>query len=375
MADENGPSVDEFVAEYERCRPLYLDFASECERVLNKLLTEAGLSALIHSVDSRTKGIENLREKIGRPDKEYGQLTEVTDLAGLRVITYFAEDVDKVAAVIDAEFMVDWANSDDRREVEDPERFGYTSLHYVCSFSEDRAKLTDFKRFDGLLLEVQVRSFLQHGWAEIHHDLGYKTEEAIPAILRRRFARLAGLLELADDEFGAIRSELRAYEARVREEIVSTPATVQIDKASLTAFLNLDARTLDLDRRCAATWQRPLEEAVSKGYVEHLVSWLGCARLKTIQHIQTALEADGTVLLPHFQMTFEAGVDAIGLGDISRVPLARGYALYRLGLILLARQGGTAEIVRSFGEARFAIGKMEGFARVVVSAVADLDRS
>ena len=54
---------------------------------------------------------------------------------------------------------------------------------------------------------------LDHAWAEIEHDLGYKARDTVPAAARRRLSRLAGLLEMADQEFVAIRRDLDEYAA------------------------------------------------------------------------------------------------------------------------------------------------------------------
>lgn len=58
-------------------------------------------------------------------------LEDITDLAGIRIITYFADQVDLIASFVEEEFEVDRSNSVDKRELIDPEKFGYLSLHYV----------------------------------------------------------------------------------------------------------------------------------------------------------------------------------------------------------------------------------------------------
>ena len=54
-------------------------------------------------------------------------------------------------------------------------------------------------------MELQVRSILQHAWASLQHDLMYKGERTPTDSVRRRLIALAGLLELADHEFMAVR--------------------------------------------------------------------------------------------------------------------------------------------------------------------------
>jgi len=73
-------------------------------------------------------------------------------------------------------------------------------LHYVASLISEREKLTEYKRFAGIKVEIQIRSTLQHAWAEIEHDIGYKGENSVPDSLKRNFSRVAALLEVADIE-------------------------------------------------------------------------------------------------------------------------------------------------------------------------------
>ena len=72
--------------------------------------------------------------------------------------------------------------------------------------------------------EIQVSTILQDAWAEIEHDIVYKSPEDIPFRLRRRFACLAGLLEIADREFESLRQD----EMVVRQAVQSRIKKVQI---------------------------------------------------------------------------------------------------------------------------------------------------
>ncbi|TMR94372.1 GTP pyrophosphokinase [Nonomuraea basaltis] len=120
----------------------------------------------------------------------------------------------------------------DKRKALDPDRFGYLSLHYVASLDTRRAELAEYKRFANNGFEIQIRSILQHAWAEIEHDLGYKSRLGVPSTTRRRFSRLAGLLELADAEFVSIRDELRLYEKRVESDLANQPGRPSLPSAA-----------------------------------------------------------------------------------------------------------------------------------------------
>jgi hypothetical protein len=90
---------------------------------------------------------------------------------------------------------------------EEEQRLGYQSVHYLVRFSPARCDLPEYRRFAELVTEIQVRTILQHAWAEIEHDIQYKAVAAIPLSIRRRFTSLAGLLEIADREFQTISND------------------------------------------------------------------------------------------------------------------------------------------------------------------------
>jgi ppGpp synthetase/RelA/SpoT-type nucleotidyltranferase len=86
------------------------------------------------------------------------------------------------------------------------EKFGYGSIHYLARLKENRTNLLEYSRFKNLTAEIQIRTILQHAWAEIEHDIQYKAVETIPSSIRRRFMSLAGMLEIGT-EFQAIQDE------------------------------------------------------------------------------------------------------------------------------------------------------------------------
>lgn len=245
MKSNNEIMIDQ----YDSVIGLYSDLTQKMQALISVILEEQNVT--VHSVTARVKGRDSLLKKISRPDNAYSALSDITDISGIRITTFFSDDVDRVAEIIEQEFNIDWPNSIDKRAVLDPDRFGYLSLHHVISLSPERCKLVEYRRFHGIKSEIQTRSILQHAWAEIEHDLGYKAASSIPNEVRRRFSRLAGLLELADQEFVAIRHELTTYENTVGDKIRIAPQSVGINKASLLAYISESDLVKHLDKSIA----------------------------------------------------------------------------------------------------------------------------
>ena len=275
--------------EYEAARGPYNDFARSLAGLIENLLSHQKIQT--HSVSFRGKDLASLAGKLRRPDKSYGHLTDITDLAGVRVTTYFADDVDSVAALLSSEFSVDQKASIDKRQFADPNQFGYRSLHYVLSFNASRAGLAEYRNFSDFKCEVQVRSILQHAWAEIEHDLGYKSTAGVPAPLRRRFARIAGLLELADDEFSSIRNALTQYEEQVQERIRETPGEVDLDLPSFKALYTTPSTLTSLDDAVVQTAQGTLD-ATTVRRPDDLVARLASFGIQTVQQLETVAQRE-----------------------------------------------------------------------------------
>ena len=222
VADMN---IDEVIKKYaSEQRDTYRLLSEKTKEFLSFTLSSKGI--VPHSITSREKEPEELREKITREGGGPDALSNsITDLAGVRVIAYFPSDVDKIVPLIEKEFNVDFKHSMDRRLSSDPAIFGYASVHFVVEFRPEMLKLPEYALFDKMKCEIQVRTILQHAWAEIEHDIVYKSPGEIPFRVRRRFACLAGLLEIADREFESLRQD----EMAVRQAIESRLKKVKID--------------------------------------------------------------------------------------------------------------------------------------------------
>jgi len=213
--------------------------------MLTDLLDQSGINYL--SVSGRAKGIASFAAKAGRlregrpmfPDP----LTDITDQIGLRVITYLRRDVDVVARVLHEEYEV----LDDRDlglQTASEGRFGYASRHLVVRLREGEG--TEEMRAHPA--QVQVRTVLQHAWAEFEHATRYKgvvPDEHVQD-LDRRFTLAAGLLELADQEFSAIHERLQGSSYSPPPGL---PTSLGIGTEDLAQFLT--------ERYIEAGWSRP----------------------------------------------------------------------------------------------------------------------
>ena len=102
---------DEILAQYNTNFELYRDFCLTLERLLRELIRDTSIK--IHSITQRLKTRESLERKLSLREFRYESLESVTDIAGIRITTYFADDVDNIANLIEREFVVDEESSTD----------------------------------------------------------------------------------------------------------------------------------------------------------------------------------------------------------------------------------------------------------------------
>jgi ppGpp synthetase/RelA/SpoT-type nucleotidyltranferase len=230
---------------YQLVRPAYGDFASTVESILRVALDVANVD--ITSIESRAKTIESFGRKAAQSKtpsldapKYIEPLAQVMDLAGARVITYFLSSVREADRCIREEF--DVIEVTDKREGLNREaKLGYQSVHYLVKLNSRRLILPEYLRFEGMVAEVQVRTILQHAWAEIEHDIQYKSVDTLPAEIRRRFIALAGMLEIGDREF----QELSNAHDRIQNEARAAVEADDLDGIEITP----DALRAFLDKR------------------------------------------------------------------------------------------------------------------------------
>lgn len=225
--------MDKILLEFDNKKQTFESFSKTLNSLVESLLVSEGI--FVHSISCRVKDKLSLKNKIIKKQC-YEEISDITDVVGVRIITHYSDEVDKVASIIEAEFDVDKDNSIDKRKTLEPDRFGYLSLHYVAKLNDKRCKLKEYVLFEGIKAEFQIRSILQHTWAEIEHDIGYKSPKEVPSHIRRKFSQLAGLLEIADNQFISIKDSLQNYKEDTAAKIEGIADEVTIDKITLTEY-------------------------------------------------------------------------------------------------------------------------------------------
>lgn len=196
----------------------FLAYHSSFTRRLEDLITSIidGEGIKFHLIESRTKDYISLKNKIERK-KILDIKKEITDLSGIRIILFYQSDIPKIEKLIKDNFEIDIANSIDKSEILEKNEFGYLSVHYIIKIKEDRSEMVEWKAFTDLKAEIQIRTILQHSWASISHELSYKRENEVPPELSRKLFRLAGLFELADEQFEEIKDKSLSIETEYKE--------------------------------------------------------------------------------------------------------------------------------------------------------------
>lgn len=259
MSVQLSPHAEEILSAYHEKLPILQRLAQKTYDQLNEVLRAQGVE--INSIERRVKTEKSLRGKLEIKGGKYNTINDVTDLVGIRVITYYTDDVDKVAAIVKNLFKVDWENSVDKRKLHKLDSFGYNSLHYICHLRNEEDELKDIP------FEIQMRTALQHVWSAIEHDIGYKGAVKLPPEFRRQFSRLAGMMELADDEFSRLRTIMSDYRRMLQGLVKSGQLDeVPLSKESFRNYLELQP-FMRLNKRIAAVNQAELFPAPFMSYL------------------------------------------------------------------------------------------------------------
>lgn len=288
---------------------------------------------IVSGVEGRVKQEDSLAGKLELKGHKYKTLSDITDLVGARVITFYIEEVDKIAALVDSIFEVDWENSVDKRKLLGKDTFGYMSLHYVCRIPKEMYSDPAYPSLNNFRFEIQIRTALQHVWANMNHDTGYKSGVEVPVEYIRSLTRLAGLLELADDEFSRIRKDLTEYRRKVAQLVTDGNFdAVSLDGDSLRNYLALDPFGT-LNSKIAAINQAEIQTLSGMPYLMPMRN-LGLRTLGDVERMRKDC----------WMKAYQLAVHQISGTDLDIIASTLG--LQNVCLVYAAERGGVKEVER-----------------------------
>ncbi|CRZ34254.1 putative GTP pyrophosphokinase [Herbinix hemicellulosilytica] len=156
----------------------------------------------IEQVTGRVKTISSILEKAQKKNIPLEQIEDkIDDIAGIRIICQFVEDIYKVADIIRNRSDMIIKNEIDY--IENMKKSGYRSYHITVFYDVETLKGT--KR---LQVEIQIRTLAMNFWATIEHSLQYKYKQNMPEHIRERLTSAAEAILILDREMSVIRDEI-----------------------------------------------------------------------------------------------------------------------------------------------------------------------
>lgn len=324
---------EELLETYKQHLPTFQRLDQIVTERLSQALREQGL--YVTAVEHRIKTEKSLIGKLELKGAKYHTLHDITDILGVRIITFYTDEVDKVAAIVKQLFEVDWNDSVDKRKAHELTSFGYTSLHYICRLPKKLAQDPDFPDLDKFRFEVQMRTALQHAWSTIEHDIGYKTAVHLPSEYRRQFSRLAGLLELADDEFSRLRKNMTDYSRKVQTLVKSGKlGEVPLNRDTFRDYLQLNPFDR-LNQRIAAVNQAEIFPAPLMPYL----------RVLEMLHMETLGDVDNFIS-ENTEDAFQLALSQLAITDLDI--LSETIGVQNLCIVCILKQGGGRPGLRQF---------------------------
>lgn len=170
---------------------------------IRKQFQQESTHAPIEFVTGRVKPIDSILVKANLrniPESKIG--TEMQDIAGLRIMCQFVEDIYTVVELLRKR--KDFQVVEERDYISNKKKSGYRSYHIVIAYPVQGINGEHL-----VLAEIQIRTLSMNFWATIEHSLNYKYRGDLPANINERLERAAEAAFLLDEEMSEIREEIK----------------------------------------------------------------------------------------------------------------------------------------------------------------------
>ena len=162
----------------------------------------AGRYSPIEQVDGRVKTISSILDKMQRKKINVNDIeTELEDIAGVRLICQFVEDIDKVLEIIEARSDMEIKSRKDY--ISQSKDSGYRSYHVIIYYEVNT--IYGAKRIQA---EIQIRTLAMNFWATVEHSLQYKYKGNIPAHVTDKLLAASDAIDVLDHEMSSVRDEI-----------------------------------------------------------------------------------------------------------------------------------------------------------------------
>ena len=163
---------------------------------------ENDLYSPIEQVSGRVKSVSSILEKMQRKHIPMERMEEeVEDIAGIRIICQFEEDIETVASLI--QNRSDMTIKSEKNYLKHVKQSGYRSLHLIIYYTVET--LNGPRK---LQAEIQIRTMAMDFWATIEHSLQYKYKGDMPPHVAERLTNAADAIILLDQEMSSVRNEI-----------------------------------------------------------------------------------------------------------------------------------------------------------------------
>ena len=196
--------------EWEEFLDPYIQAVGELKiklRGIRKQYRKQNKHSPIEFVTGRVTPIESIKEKMARRGITYATLEhDLQDIAGLRVMVQFVDDVKEVVEILRKR--QDMRIIQERDYITHRKSSGYRSYHVVVEYSVDT-----INGAKTILAEIQIRTLAMNFWATIEHSLNYKYQGDFPEEIKKRLEITAKIAHQLDEEMGKIRDDIQEAQA------------------------------------------------------------------------------------------------------------------------------------------------------------------
>ncbi|NNM67057.1 MAG: tetratricopeptide repeat protein [Spirochaetales bacterium] len=244
----NLPNRKLLEQEYETDRKLY---ELILQNLGQKFQTWLEPLAIHPGIKIRVKTFKSWFDKVLRKIRQGvpAEQVQIHDVLGLRIVCPFMEDIKKIEDVIRTRLKV--LEEEKKGSIQSFKEFGYESTHFLVSLPQDLVE--DFALASPPPCEIQVRTILQDAWAEVEHELIYKSQFfPFDQPLKRKLAALNANLTLSDIIFQEIRDyqrqlnhELDKRRRSFLERLKNTPAIESAARNNEDHYASLPAENMD----------------------------------------------------------------------------------------------------------------------------------